>query len=119
MCNSLQIVRGAWWFNLQAHFPNTQPKFVMSRNSHIIWSFDDQGGRISKAQPGWGIGQIKQSTFTCSEIIFNRLLLIKDDCFAFTSRTFQGKIFYIRLAPSLTRRTIFDGSFEFAHRVEV
>ena len=48
LCNSLQISRVTGGSDFKSHFPNPQPKLILSRNVHLIWSVDDQERRIGE-----------------------------------------------------------------------
>ena len=74
--NSVQVSRTTRCNNFQRDFPNSKPKFIISRNKHIIWSVDNQGRGIRKTQPERGTSQVKQRAFARSEITFNWVLLI-------------------------------------------
>ena len=117
--DSLQIGRVARCLDFYVHFPNAEPKAILTGNVDLVWSVNDQERGIGQAQPERSFSQVKQSAFARLEILFSGVLLEEGDSLGLTSDTFHNFIFDIGLAITVTRRAVFDGGFKFVDHMEV
>ena len=116
---SLQIVGATRCCHFQRHFPYADEEFVFSWNIYIVWRIYDQERGIDKIQPELSARQVKQGTFTRSEIAFYWVLVEQGDSLAYASCAFQGQLFDIRLAIPVMGWAGIENSFGLGDHMQV